>query len=296
MRHAFRLAAGLAAVGALAPSFAVRRAVAAAPDKQVCLAAYEQTQKLRKEGKLLSAKEQALVCAQDGCPAVVRDDCTSWSVEIEKSTPTIVLAVTDAEGRDVTDARVFLDGEEVKAHVSGKAIALDPGKHALRVEREGEEPLEQEVIAREGEKNRTVTARFAAQGASSGAAPSPAPAPALPTTARPVPAATWAFVGLGVAGLAGFAAFGLQGNSKKSDLDARGCKPDCPQADIDSAKTSYLLADVGLGVAIVSFGVAAILYATRGEEPAPTATTSAVPRVDLAVSARGGGASLQWSF
>lgn len=287
MRRVFRFTAGLAAVGALAPSFAW------AADKEACLAAYEETQKLRKEGKLLSAKKEALVCAQDGCPAVVRDDCTSWSVEIDKSTPTIVLAVSDAEGRDVTDAKVFLDGEEVKAHVSGKAIALDPGSHKLRVEREGEAPIEQEVIAREGEKNRTVTVKFGSKPAPSDDGTSPPAAPATPGD-RPTPTATWALAGLGVAGLAAFAAFGLQGNSKKSDLDARGCKPGCPQADVDSVKTSYLLADVGLGVAVVSFGLAAIFYATRGEEPSPRA--SALPRVDVAVTGRGGAASLQWSF
>lgn len=296
-----KLLVALAVIGALAPS----TAAFAAPDKQACLAAYEQTQKLKKSGKLLEARKQSLLCAQSECPTVVRDDCTSWSVELEKATPTIVLVVTDAEGKDVTDAKAYLDGEEVASHLDGSSIALNPGTHKLRVERDGAESIERDVVAHEGDKNRKITVKFPGKEAAStepvAAPPSPkAPpadtAPAAPTTAsKPVPVAAWVLGGVGVAGLIGFATFGSMGSSKKSDLDARGCKPDCPQGDVDAAKRDFLVADVLLGVGVVSLGVATVLVLTRGREDKSPAAAS-VPAVDVALGARGGSASLKWSF
>ncbi|MBI2396131.1 MAG: hypothetical protein HYV09_41595 [Deltaproteobacteria bacterium] len=295
-----KLLVALAVIGALAPS----TAALAAPDKQACLAAYEQTQKLRKSGKLLEARKQSLICAQSECPTVVRDDCTSWSVDLEKATPTIVLVVTDAEGKDVTDAKAFVDGDEVASHLDGSSIALNPGTHKLRVERAGAESIERDVVAHEGDKNRKITVKFPGKEASTSEPASPAskpppadgtPAPAPTTVARPVPAAAWVLGGVGVLGLVGFATFGSMGSSKKSDLDARGCKPDCPQADVDAAKRDFLVADVLLGVGVVSLGVATVLVLTRGREDKSPAAAS-VPAVDVALGARGGSATLKWTF
>jgi hypothetical protein len=286
-----RAIAFFTAMTILAPSMAF-----AAPDKAACLAEYEETQKLKKSGKLLDAKKHALVCAQDGCPAVVRDDCTSWSVELEKSIPTIVLVVTDSEGHDVTDAVAYVDGKKVTAHLEGKAIALDPGAHKLRLEREGYDTIEQDVVAHEGDKNRNVNVKFPKKG---GDAAAPAPVTTAPvdttttTHSKPVPTAAWVFTGLGVAGLAGFAVFGLMGSSKKSDLDAKFCKPACAQADVDAAKRDFLVADVALGVGVVSLGIATVLILTRGQEP------TAAPAVGLAITPHvGGGASgsISWAF
>lgn len=286
-----KLFAALTIVGALAPATAF-----AAPDKKVCLEAYEETQKLRKLGKLLDAKKQALVCAQSECPGVVRDDCTSWSVELDKSVPSIVLVVTDVDGKDLTEAKVYLDGEEVTAHKEGKAISLDPGSHKLRVERVGYDTIEQAVVAHEGSKNRPITVKFpkkSEEPAKVEAAADPPVRPSAPT-ARPVPASVWVLTGVGVVGLAGFAAFGSMGKGKKDDLDASGCKPSCAQADVDAARRDFLLADVALGVGVLSLGVAAVLALTRGEEPVPV--TARAPTVGVALGPSAASASLRWSF
>lgn len=283
----------LTIVGALAPSTAW-----AAPDKKACLDAYEETQKLKKSGKLLDAKKQALVCAQSECPAVVRDDCTSWSVDLDKTIPSIVLVVTDADGKDLTDAKAFIDGEEITAH--GKAIALDPGSHKLRVERVGYDTIEQAVVAHEGDKNRSIAVKFpkkADEAPKSDATPTdttPKTTTATPV-ARPVPASAWVLAGVGVVGLVGFATFGSMGKSKKSDLDSSGCKPDCAPADVDAAKRDFLIADVALGVGVLSLGIAAVLTLTRGEEPAPAASAK-LPSVDLALGKSSTTATLRWSF
>lgn len=285
----------LTIVGALAPSTAW-----AAPDKKACVDAYEETQKLKKAGKLLEAKKRALVCAQSECAPVVRDDCTSWSVELDKSIPSIVLVVTDADGKDITDAKAFIDGEEVSSHKEGKAILLDPGSHKLRVERVGFDTIEQEVVAHEGDKNRSITVKFPKKGGEEPAkgTTEPPPGDAGPKTttmvAKPIPGATWVLLGVGVVGLAGFATFGTMGKSKKSDLDASGCKPACSSSDVDAAKKDFLIADIALGVGVVSLGVAAVLALTRGQEPAPG--SAKIPAVDVAVGKSGASAALSWAF
>lgn len=292
--RASQLVLALTIVGALAPSTAW-----AAPDKKACLEAYEETQKLKKAGKLLEAKKRALVCAQSECATVVRDDCTSWSVELDKTIPSIVLVVTDADGKDITDAKAFIDGEEVSSHKEGKAILLDPGSHKLRVERIGFDTIEQEVVAHEGDKNRSITVKFPKKGGDEPTKTTPEPpagdGPKTTTmVAKPIPGATWVLLGVGVVGLAGFATFGVMGKGKKSDLDASGCKPACSSTDVDAAKKDFLIADIALGVGVVSLGVAAVLALTRGQEPAPG--TAKLPAVDVAVGKSGASAALSWSF
>lgn len=72
----------------VAPTLLAPRTAYAA-DKQACIAGYEATQKLKKDGKLSEARKQALVCAQDGCPSALRDECAGWAVELEKAMPSI---------------------------------------------------------------------------------------------------------------------------------------------------------------------------------------------------------------
>ena len=56
-----------------------------------CIAAYEQTQTLRKDGKPVAAKAQASICAKDACPALLTKDCTKWLAELETIIPSVVL-------------------------------------------------------------------------------------------------------------------------------------------------------------------------------------------------------------
>lgn len=135
----FALAASL---GILAASAAARADV-----KQECVAAYEKTQTLRDQGKLLDARKQAVVCSAPACPSQAIKDCVQWLAAIDASLPTVVLMALDPAGAETLDVRVTVDGQALAAKLDGKAVALDPGQHVLRFEMAGAEAVEQKAAS-----------------------------------------------------------------------------------------------------------------------------------------------------
>lgn len=181
--------------------------------KDMCLAAFKQTQSLREEGQHKRAREQALTCSDERCPDVIKTKCKTWQREIDESTPTIVVRVIDETGNDTAEATLSVDGALVKQRLDGLPIALDPGDHVVEVARPGQAPRQQRVLLNVGEKRREVLLSFA-----------PDPAPQPPPT--PAPAGTnihvLTYVGFGLAG-AGVIVGAVTGGlslSKTSDLEA----------------------------------------------------------------------------
>jgi hypothetical protein len=221
--------------------------LARAADPQACVEAYEEGQKLRSEGSLQAAKERFLICADPGCPAITKSDCTTWVSEVDQSQPTIIFAVTDREGKDVTSVRISVDGKLLLESLDGKAKPIDPGSHRIVVELDGEAPVERELVVREGEKNRKVDFSFApeqAGGAGSGGGS--------------ISPATWVLGGIGVAGIAVFATFGALGLSEKSDAETT-CAPNCTDDEVGSIRTKFIIGDIGLGVGVASLAAAVIV-------------------------------------
>jgi len=251
-------------------------ATAHAQDKQACVSAYEEGQQLRKAGKLTSARARLLTCAQEGCPAVLRKDCTVWVAEVEHATPTVTLAVRGPTGKDVVDVAVSLDGKPLATHLDGKALPVDPGPHTFRFELAGE-ARDETILVKEGERERAVLADFQPPGART-ASLSASSVP-MPERARRAPAGTWIFGAIGVAGVGTSLGFGLWGMSEKGKLDA--CKPNCDASAVDKVRTKFLVADVGLFVGVGSLVVATILYVTRGEAPIETGLHVDVGPTDL---------------
>jgi hypothetical protein len=197
-------------------------------------------------------------CARDVCPTPIKRDCVQWLVELDKLAPTVVLAAKKG-GRDLIDVKVYMDGVLLAERLDGKPVTVDLGEHTFRFEHEGNVHEERAVIAA-GQKLRSIAADFApeASGAGTDGGATIPPAEGERRTS-PVPALVVG--GIGLVALGSFAVFGLQG---KSDVDAlQTCKPDCPEADVDRARTKLIIADISLGVGLVALGVATYMYLTR---------------------------------
>jgi hypothetical protein len=224
-----------------------------------CVAAYERGQVVRKQGKLTAAREPLLACAQVSCSPVLRTQCAQWVAELEQQTPTVVLVARGPNGEDIVAAHVSLDGHEIAQRLDGKAIPIDPGPHTFYFAIEGATPREETVLVSQGEHERRIVADFRRATVAGASTPPSSTRPA------PIPVAVPILAGVAVAGFGTFAVAGLLGLSEKNALDARQCKPDCPQADVNAAQTKFLVADIGLGVGAVSLVVAAISLLTKGE-------------------------------
>ena len=224
-----------------------------ADGKDTCINAYEQTQTLRKDGKLVTARQQALLCAKDTCPALLSKDCSKWSAELETQTPTVVIEAKSPSGADVQNVSVKVDGVALVEKLDGKPIQVDPGSRVFRFETDGAAPVEKTVVLKEGEKSHKIAVAFA---------PLAATAPlSTDATARPIPTAVWIFGGVSIAALATSAVFTIDGLGKKSDLDA--CKPRCSPDDVDAMNTRFTFADVALGAGVVAAAATLYLFFAR---------------------------------
>jgi hypothetical protein len=138
-----------------------------------------------------------------------------------------------------------------------------------------------------GEKNRVLRVTFEADAPTpSPRAPPPAPAP--PSPDRPIPVVAYVLGGVSVAALGSFAYFAIKGKIEQTDLESR-CAPRCRQDEADSMRTKYLVADVSLGVAVLSLGVATVVVLTRPK-------ARAVPAPAVLAGRRGGGIALSGAF
>ena len=265
----------------------------AADPKQACFDAYPAAQKLRKGGKLRRARAELVTCSQDACPAAVRKDCTDWLNEVSAELPSIVVVATDAAGKDTAAVRVTVDGEVAAARLDGKAIEIDPGERVLRFEHGGS-TVEQALVVRQGERNRTVAVSFAAPSSSpppsspsEGTRSSPGDRPPSSPT-RPVPVAVYVLGGVGVASLATGAYFYFAQKSLHDDLAAR-CAPACSPDDVAPLKTKQLLGGVFAGVGVAALATAVVLYVGRKEDDSAIAALSVGPVPGgAALSLRGG--------
>lgn len=236
-------------------------------DAEACARSYEDAQSLRRDGKLLDARAALVACARDACPSVLRKDCASWLTELGEETPTIAVRVHGPDGCDRAEAAVSVDGTDVPGAADGRALALDPGRHALRAAVDGS-TIDRVIVLARGERNRMVTLDLAPQGVVCGASPStarsrPSPLTDLPRSPAPraAPPLTYLLGGLGLAGISVGGAFAVVAWNQKSTLD--DCKGHCAQGDVDTMQRSFVVADIATVVGVVSLGIAAALYFKR---------------------------------
>jgi hypothetical protein len=243
--------------------------VAHADEMDACIAAAEQSQVLRRDGHLRAAHEKLLVCARDTCPRAIHRDCKRWLGEVEVATPSVVIHAADAAGNDVLAGRVSVDGAPLEGALSGRAIPFDPGEHAIRIE-SGGRVVEQRIVIRQGEHDRLITLRFAAD---------------APPAARPIPAAAWVLGGVGAAGLATGAVLWGVGRGERATLYATcGVTHACDEAAIDRARAKLVAGDIVFGVSLAAVG-AAVWWGIAG---------SSAPAIPVAATPVAGGGMMSW--
>jgi hypothetical protein len=273
---ASRLTASILRIGPLVATLVGTWTSAAhATDKVACVNAASEGQKLLRANKLLSARDQLLVCSAKDCPEVVSKDCTEWLGQAQRGIGSVVVKARDEQGQLVEDVRFALDGAGGPPRSTSTPAEVDPGSHIVRVERAGYEPIEQRVDVREGQRNVEVV--VALRKVPGGDAPASAPiGPTRPVEAGRgrIPTATWVLGGVGVLGLGSFAFFGLTGKSQQSDLKG-SCAPYCTDSDTSPLRTKFLIANISLVTGAVALGAAAVIALVGSSSTSSTSGSTA---------------------
>jgi hypothetical protein len=273
----------LSAVALSAPA-----AAAGKGDAKLCVAAADEGQKLRDEGKLAAAKEKFIACAAKSCPGAVATECTTWLEEVERDIPTVSFRAKDEAGKEILDVRVFVDGAAFAETIVPKASPMDPGAHKIRFERADGKTVEESVIVRTGEKNRIVELSFRpAKDAIPGGSTNEPPRSAQGGRGFVVPWVAWVGLGVGVLGGVGTAVFAVMANSDEDHL-RQTCAPNCPESERGAIETKVALANVSLFVGIAGLGtaiVSTIVANVMGKPDAP-------PKTGLVVAPTQGGAQV----
>ena len=256
MSSARSLASALAAALALASATAAADAPAsptesgASAPKAECVAQLDRAQSREAARQLQQARASYLACSAPACPELLREDCSRSLVELDRSIPTVVFSARGENGQDVVDARVLLDGEAVSSALDGHAVAVDPGLHVVRFERTGGGVSEVRVVAREGEKNRPVSAAFVTS--------TPAPEKPKAESGR-FPILPVILGGTGLLALGGSFYVRLNADADADRLRS-SCAPSCDQSSRDALSDKLVVANVALGVGIGALALAAATW------------------------------------
>jgi hypothetical protein len=239
------------------------------PPTKRCIAAAEEGQQQRRSGKLNAARASFVACTAMDCPAVVRRDCARWVDELDATIPTIVVRLEDEAGRDATEGRVLLDGETLAGAASGRSFPVDPGTHRIAWLRSGGD-LDEEIVVREGERNRVVVLRPKTSRTTDKPADAAVPSQTASRRSTVLPFFVGG-AGLALAGAGGVLwAVGL---SQRSTLEGT-CAPThtCSDADVHASQAKLVVGDVLVGIGVVA--VAAAVYLLLRPDDAPPAAAA----------------------
>ena len=295
----------LALAGGVAPAAAAGRV-----DKKTCIVSSETGQKLRHDGKLRAAREQLLVCARPECPAVIRQDCAQFLNEVTTSTPSVVIAARDTNGKETLNVKVTIDGEVALTKLDGKAFNIDPGVHSFKYEAEDGTVHSEDLGIREGEKNRVIYVAFhktepetppAATAPAPAASPTattpsaPAPVTTTTTTSKPgIPTGAFVFGGIGLLGVGLGSFFLVTAGSDASNLRST-CAPSCSHSDVSAARNKALLGDVAIAVGGVSLIAAVWMVVSKPGTEKVVQTTGGL-HFDVAPTPGGAAMGLRGAF
>lgn len=234
-------------------------------DQKACMRGFEQGQSLRRDGKLVEARENLIACAREMCSKVVAVKCEEWLGEVADEIPSVVVVAKTGGGKDIISAELRIDGESVASELDGRPIELDPGSHQLELTVAGTKKTDK-ILLSEGEKARRV--EFVV-----GPATAPVPVPSTPGEGSAISPLVFAGFGLALVGVVAGSVTGAMSLSTAAELrdicPANRCSAE-QQADFDSGETlahistvSFVLAGAGAAV-----GVVGLVMSTGSQEPA----------------------------
>jgi hypothetical protein len=262
-------------------------AAAGEVSKAECVALHEEAQISRREGRLLAARLALRLCSAASCPGAVRADCVGWLEQVGRSLPSVVVSAR-ARGEDLTDVKVFIDGQPAAERLTGAALEIDPGEHRFRFESPGWPAVERTVLISEGVQDRAIDVDFAPVLAAAAPAP-PAASPAPVPLARRLDRFDYGAAAVGLAGLGAAGFFAGWALVQRNQM-LESCAPFCSADQTSSVRTKTVIADVALGAAALSFLIAYLHVTFWG--PPPTADAARAPSLSLGVGAASGGARL----
>ena len=197
---------------------------ASAVETQACLEASQKGQDARDSGKLIESRLYFTTCADAACPRPVPSYCLDWIKDVSRRIPSLVIRVTDAQGRDLVDVTTKIDGVTIGTKLDGRPVEVKPGNHRIELESGGAR-TEQTLLVVESEKGRVITAKLDTGGRALPVATTAVTTPELPAAAsdRPVPVTSWVAWGVGAVALVAFGVFGLKAKSDFDGYQSTGC-------------------------------------------------------------------------
>jgi hypothetical protein len=245
-------------LAALMVCAALASAAPARAERQACLAAHEQGQLARLQGRFAEARTQLTSCTQPACPKLLREDCRALLADLDASRATVVLEVAGARGEDLREVRV-LANEALVAQQGGQTVTLDPGTYTLRFEAADHRSLAQTLVLREGEKSRVVRVQLEAGSAADapqiavtsdpGLMRREAAVRASERSARRLRVASYVLGGSALAVLGAGIGLGAKGKAEHDRLsDVCGSTRPCDRDDTRKGRNLYVAADVAFGV------------------------------------------------
>jgi hypothetical protein len=250
---------------------------------ELCSAAYERSQTEKIAGHYVAATAAALECSQLQCNAAIVRECVRFYESLEADTPTLVFSARKAEGGELTDVRVEMDGAVATEQLTGRPLAVDPGPHDFVFVHPERGRVQVRETARVGDHARVIEVQFVDPNAKPGDTGPVSTAPKV-LGPRRVPVMSYVLGGVGVVAIGSFVYFRMSGVNDYNEYNSdTGCSPYCNPNDVDAVRKKFTLSYVSLGVGIASVAGAGLFYALAPRR-------DAIPAVQASIAARGDGA------
>jgi len=250
-----------------------------------CLVAMDKTVEAYAEFGRTAIEAKELI-AQDHRYQRAYDAALAERGEIEPRLGFVSLAIQNP----TDDTRVTVAGEEIRRAAWGEPTPVQPGVTEVTTITAGHDPIKRTVTLAAGEKTSlTIDAQSGEKTAVELPPAAPLPAPPPPEAHHASWTRTGAYVagGVGVAGLATFAIFGLMARSTYDDLNTACMGGACPPGkagEISSGKTDQTVANVGLVLGLVGAGVGGTLLVLSLQHGTSAASAGRAPTLALAAS------------